>query len=153
MAKISSKDVLLYVNLGTDASPDWKIIGCSTTDGLSATTDSVSIATKCSGGFTSNQPGDKSWSFSNSSYLESDHDGTDYATDEEIFELWKNDSKDGDGELVQWKFESNDVNYEYYRMGRGFISDYSGTADQGDYLSRDLTITGSDELDNTPPTT
>lgn len=151
MAKIAAENILLYVNLGTESAPDWKIIGCSTSDGISITTDAVAIATKCNGGWVDNQPGDMSWSMTNNSYLEK-NPGADYATDDELFELQKNKSKDADGELAQWKLESIDEDFEWIRQGRGFISDFSGTADQGDYLQRDLTVTGSGELDNVPTT-
>lgn len=151
MAEVASKDILLYVNLGTAAAPDWRIIGCSTTDGFSGTTEAVAIATKCNGGFVNNRPGDKSWSFSNSSYLQKDY-GPEYATWDEIMDLWINDTKDGEGLLCQWKLESIDPQFDFYLMGRGFISDVPHTADNGDYLTRDLTITGSGEITNVETT-
>lgn len=70
MAKIASKDIGLYVNQGTDIAPTWVMIACSTSDGFSGSTDNVEIATKCSGGWKENLPGDSTWSFTNSGYAE-----------------------------------------------------------------------------------
>lgn len=138
MRGVKSKDILLSVNMGTEQSPDWLLIGCSTSDGYSSSRDAVAINTKCSGDFTGNLPGGFSWSFTNTSYIDKDSDGT-FATLDEIFDLSKED------ENRQWKLESIDTDYEFLRIGYGFISDFSNTADQGDYLQFDLTITGSGE--------
>lgn len=151
MNYLASKDLLMYVNLGTIGTPDWKIVGCTTSKGVSMTQDSVAVTTDCNGGWVSNQPGDKSWNFSNSTYIPKDADAN-YATDDELFELFKNDSKDADGLLAQWKIESLDAQFDYLRIGRGFINDLSESSDSGDYLTRDITVTGSDELDNTVTT-
>lgn len=139
MDGVKSADILLSVNMDdTGSSPDWLLIGCSTSDGYSSSRDAVSINTKCSGDFVSNLPGDFSWSFSNTSYVDKSADAT-FATLDEIFELSKESTN------REWKLESIDNNYTFLRQGMGFISDFSNTADQGDYLQFDLTITGSGE--------
>lgn len=138
MQGIKSKDILLSVNTGTEQSPNWKIAGCSTSDGYSSSRDAVSISTKCSGDFTENLPGDFSWSFSNTSYVDKNGDVT-FLTLDELFEISKED------ENRQWKLESIDGSYAFLRQGWGFISDFSNTADAGDYLQYDITITGSGE--------
>lgn len=145
MANVVSKDILLSVNVGTDILPEWKKVGCSTSDGFSGTTETVAIATKCNGGFVDNQPGDKSWSFDNTSYVDKDN-ATDFVTHDELFEMWKND------EVNQWKLESIDADYDYLRIGNGFITDLGDTSDQGDYLQFSITITGSGEIDNVETT-
>lgn len=141
MVGVKSKDILLSVNMGTVAVPDWLLIGCSTSDGYSSSRDSVAISTKCSGDFVENLPGDFTWSFSNTSYIDKEADAT-FATLDQIFDLSKEDDN------RQWKLESIDVDYVFLRLGMGFISDFSNTADQGDYLQFDLTITGSGEPAN-----
>lgn len=138
MVGVKSKDILLYVNMGTVEVPDWLLIGCSTSDGYSSSRDSVAISTKCSGDFVENLPGDFTWSFSNTSYIDKEADST-FATLDQIFDISKEDDN------RQWKLESIDVDYDFLRIGMGFISDFSNTADQGDYLQFDLTITGSGE--------
>jgi predicted secreted protein len=138
MKGVKSKDILLSVNMGTEGSPNWLLIGCSTSDGYSSSRDSVAISTKCSGDFVENLPGDFTWSFSNTSYIDKDSDGT-FATLDQIFDLSKEDVN------RQWKLESIDQDYVFLRIGYGFISDFSNTADQGDYLQFDLTVTGSGE--------
>lgn len=141
MAHVDSKDILLSVNVGTEEVPSWKLVACSTSDGLTMSTDSVSIATKCNAGFVSNEPGDLSWEFSNTSYVDKDKEGTsNFISQAELFDMWK------DKEVNVWKIESLDQNFEYLRQGKGFISNLGNTADQGDYLQFDLTISGSGEL-------
>jgi len=141
MVGVKSKNILLSVNMGTELAPDWLLIGCSTSDGYSSSRDSVSVNTKCSGDFAENLPGTFSWSFSNTSYVDKEADAT-FATLDDIFELSKEDDN------RQWKLESIDPEYDFLRLGMGFISDFSNTADQGDYLQYDLTITGSGEPTN-----
>lgn len=143
---IASKDIGLYVNTGTDAAPQWDLIGCSTSDGFSGTTEEVDIATKCDDGWTSSLPGDSSWEFSNSSYAkktaELETNQVSYETAESIFH---------GREVKQFKLASADETY--YRMGKGFITSYNETADQGDYLQFDLTIKGVGDYSTTAPTT
>lgn len=138
MRGVKSKDILLYVNMGTVATPSWLLIGCSTSDGYSSSRDSVAISTKCSGDFVENLPGDFTWSFSNTSYIDKDSDAT-FATLDQIFDISKEDGN------RQWKLQSIDAEYDFLRQGMGFISDFSNTTDQGDYLQFDLTVTGSGE--------
>lgn len=145
MQGVKSKDILLSVNMGTEEAPNWLLIGCSTSDGYSSSRDSVSVNTKCSGDFAENLPGTFSWSFSNTSYVDKNADAT-FATLDDIFELSKEDDN------RQWKLESIDPDYEFLRLGYGFISDFSNTADQGDYLQYDITVTGSGEPVNVQPT-
>lgn len=144
MAKIASKDIGLYVNQGTNAVPDWKIIACSTSDGFSGSTDNVEIATKCANGWKENLPGDSTWSFSNSGYAEKTADlgeGVEsYVSAEDLFHT-----------KAQKEFKIATVDETiYYRMGTGYVSDYNETADNGDYLQFDLTITGSGDYITTP---
>ena len=145
MRGVKSKDILLSVNMGTESVPDWLLIGCSTSDGYSSSRDSVAISTKCSGDFVENLPGDFTWSFSNTSYIDKDSDAT-FATLDEIFDLSKEDDN------RQWKLESIDPGYAFLRLGYGFISDFSNAAEQGDYLQFDLTVTGSGEPTNVQTT-
>lgn len=138
MKGVKSKDILLSVNIGTEQAPSWLKVGCSTSDGFSSSRDAVAVSTKCSGDFVENLPGEYSWSFSNSSYVDKDSDNT-FATLAEIMDISKEDTN------RQWKLESLDTEFPYEITGLGFISDLSNTADQGDYLTFDITITGSGE--------
>lgn len=145
MVTVASKNILLSVNLGTDDTPDWKLVACTTADGFSASTDTVAIATKCNGGYIDNQPGAKNWSFSASAYVEKDP-GPTFATQDELFELWADDV------ITDWKLESIDTDYAYLRKGKGYISDLSETSDEGDFLAFDITITGSGTVTNAETT-
>lgn len=141
MAYVDSKDVLISVDLGTEGDPDWRKVACSTSDGLDMETDSVSISTKCNGGFATPHPGDLSWSFSNSSYVDKDKQGdAGFLDHDDLFDIWK------DKEIRNWKIESLDNDFTYIRIGEGFISSLGDSADQGDYLQFSLTVTGVGEL-------
>lgn len=147
---IQGKEIILSVNVGTDAVPDWKIIGCSESDGFSASTDSISASNKCLNGYTKNFPGDKSWSFTNTTVAPSTPDAG-YISSDDLFDLWENDTKDGDGLLCQFKMENiAGASFTYFRQGRGFISDLSEQGDAGDFLRYDITVTGDGAVTNTP---
>lgn len=138
--EISSKDIGLYFNVGTPGVPDWKLVACSTSDGFQGSTDNVSVSNKCEGGWTKNLPGDKSWSFSNSSYAQNPPLANQISYDE-LFDLWKADT------IGQWKLESI-VPDVYLRIGEGWISDLGETSDSGDYLQFDISIQGNGEVNN-----
>lgn len=144
MGKLDSKDIGLYVNQGDEATPDWKLIACSTSDGFSGSTDNVEIATKCNDGFKENLPGSKSWSFSNAGYAEITADlatgQVSYASAEA---LWQS------GDVKQFKLANEDESY--YRMGKGYVSNYNETAEEGDYLNFDLEVTGTGKYVTTAP--
>jgi len=152
MAEISGKEVMISVNMGTASVPEWKTLGCAESDGFSGSTDAITVSNKCSGKFTKSLPGDKSWSFSNTMVMPKVADG-DFISYDEIFDLWKDDEFDADGELRQFKIENiPSADFVYYRMGRGYISDLGEQFDSGDVFRTDLTITGSDEVVNVQPT-
>jgi len=140
MAEISAKDIGLYYNSGTKAVPVWKLIACSTSDGFSGSTDAVTVSNKCEAGWVRSLPGDKSWSFSNSSYAQKVPGVNQYSYDD-IFDLWVGDT------IGQWKLESITPG-EYLRIGDGWISDLGESAESGDYLTFDITITGSGAVTN-----
>ena len=141
MSEIASKDIGLYFNIGTVEVPIWRLVACSTADGFSGTTDNVAISNKCEGNWTKNLPGDRSWSFSNSSYAQKTPLAN-QLSQEEVFDLWKAST------IGQWKLESITPD-EYLRIGEGWISDLGETSDSGDYLQFDLTIQGNGPVDNT----
>jgi predicted secreted protein len=136
MAEISSKDIGLYVNEGTDITPDWKLFACSTSDGFSGSTDTVTISNKCESGFVKNLPSDKSWEFSNSCYAEVTADlAAGQVSHATAFTLWKDGS--------QKTFKLANADDSYLRIGTGTITSYSESADSGDYLQFEITITGT----------
>jgi predicted secreted protein len=133
--EIKSKDILLSYNTGTPEIPVWKIVACSTSDGFSLATDAVAVNNKCQGDWAAALPGDKSWSFSNSSYAQKTP-GLNQISQDELFDLQST------GEVGEWKLESI-VPGDYLRQGQGWVSALSETADTGDYLQFELSITGT----------
>lgn len=152
MAEIEAREIVLSVNLGTESVPDWNIIGCATSDGFSGTTDSITISNKCESGFVRALPGDKSWSFSNTtSFPKTPEAG--FLSYDDIFELWTTNQYDADGELRQYKLENiSGADFTFYRMGRGFISDLGEQADAGAVFTTDITITGVGSVTNVQTT-
>jgi hypothetical protein len=152
MSEILAKEVMISVNMGTAAVADWKILGCSESDGFSGSTDTITISNKCEGSFAKNLPGDKSWSFANTMVIPKEP-AVGFVSYDEMFELWKNDEFDADGELRQFKIENiPGTDFVYYRMGRGYVSDLGEQFDSGDVFRTDVTITGSGEVFNIQPT-
>lgn len=142
--KISGKLIWLYYNNGTTAIPDWLAFACSTSDGFSGSTESVTAATKCDGDWVDNLPTDLSWEFSNSGYAVKDADlSATQASHEKAFELWSG--------KVEGQFKLANADDSYLRIGQGFISAYSETADTSDYLQFELTITGKGAIANVVP--
>src|SRR6478609_5457063 len=152
MAEILAKEVLISVNMGTDSVPDWNILGCSESDGLSASTDTITISNKCEGSFAKNLPGDQSWSLSNTMVIPKVPQAG-FVSYDQIFELWKNDQYDADGELRQWKIESIDnTDFDYYSIVLVYISYLCEQFDSVYVFITDVTITLSGEFFNIPTT-
>lgn len=136
--EISSQDIGIYVDMGTvPGTPDWKLIGCSTTDSFNGSTDPIAISNKCVSGFVKNLPGNKSWGFGGSAYAHTSPDA-DQASHVTMFKLWNSTSAKA---LKRFKIASEDGTY--IRIGEGFVSAYNETAAAGDYLQFDYTITGN----------
>lgn len=134
--EISAKNIGLYVNMGDDITPDWKLAVCSTSDGFSGSVDAVTTSTKCDDGWTSNLPGDGSWSFSHSALANKEPD-VNQVSFKEMETLFLERA------VKTWKLESTEPADDYYWEGKGFISSLSETADAGDYLAVDIEITGT----------
>lgn len=149
--KISGKIIWLYYQDGTKLAddgvtevPNWLAFACSTTDGFSGSTESVTAATKCDGDWVDNLPTDSSWEFQNSGYAVKDADlSAEQASHEKAFELWSTQT--------EGMFKLANADDSYLRIGQGFISAYSETADTSDYLQFELTITGKGSIGNVVP--
>lgn len=143
--EIESKKIGLYVNTGTVLIPVWKLAVCSSSDGFSGSTDAVTTSTKCDDGWVSSLPGDKSWSFSHSALAIKLPSATEVSF-KQLQDIWKA------GTISQWKLESIVSEDNYFWMGTGWISELSEEAASGEYLTVDITITGTGEPSNVPST-
>lgn len=143
--EIDGKSIGLYYNQGTPEVPDWVLAVCSTTDGFSASIDAVTTSTKCDEGWVSSLPGDASWSFSHSA-LASSAPATGQISFKEVEDIFL--SK----EVGQWKLESVNPADNFYWIGMGWISSLDETAAAGEYLTVDITITGTGEPVNVAST-
>jgi len=139
--EITAKNVGLYYNSGTIETPIWLLAVCSTSDGFNGSTDAVTTSTKCDDGWVSSLPGDKSWSFSHSA-LASVEPGEGKMSFKELQNIWKAATVD------QWKLESIEEGDDYLWIGMGWISELTEEAPSGEYLTVDITITGTGEPAN-----
>lgn len=138
--KIKGKLIVLEVNQGTPESPEWQPFACATSNGFSGSTDTVDTASKCDAeGFVETEGGNMSWEFSQSAYGIRDEDlEANQASYQTAAELWKAQ------EVREYRMRSEDLSY--VRRGMGLITTYDETADNGDFLTFDITITGSGEV-------
>lgn len=143
---IESEGVGLYFNSGTDVAPVWLLAVCSTSDGFDSSVDAVTTSTKCDGGWVTSLPGDGSWSFSHSA-LANYNPGAGKMSYKEIEDLFLAKT------VGQWKLESVNVDDDYYWEGEGWISALTESTPSGEYLTVDITVTGSGEPTNVKPAT
>lgn len=145
--EIEGKAIGLYLNVGTEQSPDWKLAVCSTTDGIDITIDEVTTSTKCDGGWQSKLPGDGSWGM-NHSGLANYAPGANHISYKELQDVTLA------RQVRHWKLESLNVGTDgYYWDGNAFISNLTEGAAAGEYLTCDYTLSGTGEPSNTPPST
>lgn len=135
--ELYSKLVAVEVNMGTDETPDYKLVVCVISKSLSQTLNSVTINNDCTGDFVRNLPTDIQWQFSFEGNLNTSPT-VDELGDAAILEMQK--AK----EIRTWRFRTLDDTY--YRAGKGFISQCDETGTAGEYMTYSVTIQGSDEL-------
>lgn len=143
--EIDGKSIGLYYNNGTVGTPDWLLAVCSTTDGFEASIDAVTTSTKCDAGWVSSLPGDGSWSFSHSALAT-------YAPEAGTLSFKELENIMLAKEVAQWKLESTNALHDFYWIGLGWISSLTETAAAGEYLTVDITITGTGEPVNVETT-
>lgn len=143
--EIASKDIGLYFNQGTPESPDWVLAVCSTSDGFSSSIDAVTTSTKCDDGWVSSLPGDGSWSFTHSA-LANSAPASGQISFKELENIYIAKT------VGQWKLESVDPADDFFWIGMGWISSLDETASSGEYLTVDITITGTGQPENVQTT-
>lgn len=143
--EIASKDIGLYFNQGTPETPEWVLAVCSTSDGFSSSIDAVTTSTKCDDGWVASLPGDGSWSFAHSALANSDP-AVGQISFKELENIYLAKT------VGQWKLESVDAADDFYWIGMGWISSLDETAASGEYLTVDITITGTGQPENVETT-
>lgn len=145
--KIASKEVGFYANmaaLGTptyESSPDWQLLACTTAKGWNSDLETIDTVSDCDDGASSIEAGDITWQFTNSFYVVKNTEAGSISTDT-LTSVHKSKEK------RQFKLESIDDNgASYYRMGYGLITNISNTVDAGNYMTGDMTVTGSGDYE------
>lgn len=133
------REVWLYVNDGTDASPDWKAVACTTSKSFNGDTESIETTNDCDQGeFGSSAGGNRTWTFEASAQalkeagIESNQVSHRFAG-----EAWKT------AQNYQWRMSS--IDDEFYVEGPGYVSSFSITGETADFVVFDITITGTGE--------
>lgn len=146
--KIESKAVGFYVNMAADpgsesyeSNPDWKLLACTTSKGFNSDLGTIDTLSDCDGDFTSSEAGQISWSFTNSFYVVKNPE-SDSINQPTILSVHKSREK------RQFKLESiDDAGASFYVMGYGLITNVANTVDAGNYMTGDMTVTGSGEYE------
>ncbi len=137
-----SKDVGVYANMGTEETPDWKFVTCTTSKTLDLAIETIERNNDCTGDFVANLPSTVSWSMA----IEGDANMNPEASEISAAELFQIAS---DREVRFWKFESGDSSY--IRYGKAFISSYSEPNTTPEYLTFSATLTGDGEIFDSIP--
>lgn len=137
-----SKDVGVYVNMGTEGAPDWKLVTCTTSKGLDLAIETIEKNNDCTGDFVSNLPSTVSWSIPIEGDANRNPDAGEISADE-LFTIAST------REMRFWKLESGDSTY--IRYGKAFISAYSEVLTTPEYLTFSATLTGDVEIFDSIP--
>lgn len=135
--EIRSDYVWLYYS-STNEPYDWKKVACLTSKSFNGTTDSITISSDCEPGVTRNLPGNKSWTFEMTGFINT-NPGVNQVSNETLFDLWNNTSNSGFE--VGW-FKMTDDN-GYIRIGQGYVSSFSENGNDQEMMTFSATITNS----------
>lgn len=146
--KIGSKEVGFYANMADldsptyESSPDWQLLACTTSKGFNSDLATIDTASDCDDGASSIEAGDITWQFTNSFYVVKNPD-TGQINNTTISGVHKRKEK------RQFKLESiEDNGASFYRMGYGLITNISNTVDTGNYMTGDMTVSGSGDYED-----
>lgn len=141
--EIYSKDVAVEVDMGYPSTPDWKLITCLQTKGISKTTNTTTINTDCEPNFVRQLPTDSQWSATFDGLIDSVPD-SDQISAEALNLLQDN------REVRPFRFHTDDDTY--YREGLGFINQLDENGSAGEYYNYSISITGTAPLSYAPVT-
>lgn len=147
--KIASKGVGFYVNMAADpgsasyeSNPDWQLLVCTTSKGFTFDKATVDTASDCDGDWASSEAGTKSWSFNNSFFAAKNIDSGS-VSHSTVLDIAKEDVK------RQFKLESiDDSGDSFYIMGYGHVTNVQLTGETGNYITGQITATGSSEFEH-----
>lgn len=140
--ELFSKDIGVYVDTSTTATPVWKLAVCTSSKSLSISVGSTEINNDCTGDFVRNLPSTASWTMSFEGDVNTAPGGAEISA-EGLFDITIA------REVKKFKFESEDDSY--IRYGLGFISQFDETATAPEYQTYSISITGSGPIDDVLP--
>lgn len=150
--KIASKVVGFYANMADidgatyESAPDWQLLACTTAKGWNSDLETIDTVSDCDDGASSIEAGDITWQFTNSFYVVTNPDSGGISVDT-LTDVHKAKEK------RQFKLESiDDSGATFYRMGYGLITNVSTNVDAGNYMTGDITVTGSGDYETAPST-
>lgn len=127
----------------TNSPYDWSLVACLTDKSFNGTTDTIEINSDCEAGVTRLLPGNKSWTFEMTGYINF-APSVDQVSSETLFDLWNNTS-DSDFEVGYFKMTDN---AGYTRIGPGFVSSFSESGTSDDFMTFSATISNSGAIAN-----
>lgn len=135
--ELFSKDIGVYIDISTTASPTWRLAICTTSKALSVSVGSVSINNDCTGGVEVQLPSTYTWQMSFEGDVNTNPGASELSAEEILsFTLQRT--------VRKFKFESADDTYQRY--GLGYISQFDETATTPEYQTFSVTVTGSGAL-------
>lgn len=131
MAKIKGELWGLYINDGTDQSPDWKLAVCSQEDNFSTTIGEIDTSSKCSPDDEDADPGKVSASITGTGFSEDsvDADQISYA---DLLQMAR------DRETVGFRYAKSDDSFIV--AGKGFFTQFDLNSSDGEYSTYNYTF-------------
>lgn len=137
MANLNGNLLTIYISL--DGGTTRKLGICMTSGEFSAETNQIDSTSKCGEGWTSSEPGNKSWTFSGEGFAEADTVALNQFSFKELVGLWASGVKF----IAYWRDLSG-----YYRnySGDAYISSISETANTDELVTFSFELTGTGRL-------
>lgn len=139
---IFGKLIGVYVDMSDTATPDFKLVTCTTQKSFDLSVDTVDLNNDCTGVFSGALPTTASWTMG----VEGDANFNPELSEisaEELFTIAK------EREIRNWKFENADSSY--VRFGQAFLTGYSESATSTEYLTFSATLNGVGEIYSSIP--
>lgn len=137
--KITGVDVLVYIDVSTTGTPDYKPVGGQSNATLNREADSIDVTSKENvGGYREFLPGFKSWSIEMEGFI---------VLNDDAFDLLESKFEDRAPVLVEVKYQ----NGKTYK-GTGSITEFTNEFPVDDGASYTCTIEGASALEITPAT-
>lgn len=138
------RNVWLYIDTQEQQQETWKAVACTTSKSLNATTEEVDISSDCDQGEYANiVPGTRSWTVEATGWaLRTQGIGSERTSYSFLFRMWRS------GTVHQIRLAS--PNDTFFFQGPARVTDFSINAETPEFVSFDITLTGTGALIDEP---